>query len=47
VSAVLLNIGAVASLWGVLWYMWDHNANAPAWLLGVGLTCLVTGSLLS
>ena len=46
-SAILLNIGAVATLWGVLWFMWDHNSRAPGWLLGVAIVSLIAGKALA
>ena len=46
-SGVLLNIGAIAGIWGVLWFMWDHYASAPGWLLGTAIVCLIVGSALS
>jgi len=47
VSAVLLNIGSIAGIWGVIWYLWDHRANAPGYLLAIGLTGLIVGSAMS
>ena len=45
-SGMLQSIGVIMGLWGVLWYMWDHQAGVPIWLMGCGLLCLATGSLL-
>jgi hypothetical protein len=46
-SGLLLNIGAIAALWGILWYLWDHNADAPRWLMVCGLAGLITGNIIS
>jgi len=46
-TAILLNLGTVATIWGALWYLWDHNARAPGWILGAAICFLATGGMLS
>lgn len=46
-SAVFLHLGAATALCGAFWYMWDHSADAPAWLLGTGIASLLIGYALS
>lgn len=43
----MLNIGAIAVIWGVLWFLWDHKADAPCYLLVIALWALAVGSALS
>jgi len=45
--AILLNLGATATLWGVLWFLWDHYARAPGYLLGFAIVALIAGSALT
>ena len=47
ISGLLLNIGTIIGFWGVIWYMWDHRATAPGWLLGAGLICLLAGEVMA
>ena len=46
-SAVLLNVGAIAAIWGILWSLWDHNADAPRYMLEIALAALFAGIALS
>jgi hypothetical protein len=46
-GALLTSVGAISAIWGSLWYLWDHNANAPIYLLAVGLFGLIAGGALS
>jgi hypothetical protein len=46
-SAALLNVGAISGLWGIVWYAWDHKANAPGYLLALCLFGLIVGELIS
>lgn len=46
-STVLINVGAVSIIWGVLWVMWDTLADAPGWLMALGLISLLVGAALS
>jgi hypothetical protein len=45
-TGLLESIGAFLILWGMLWYLWDKFADAPAYLLGVGLLSLLAGAML-
>jgi len=46
-SILLTNVGAIAAMWGIFWLMWDHNARAPGWILGVALALLLAGSAMA
>lgn len=37
----LVDIGVLLGFWGMLWYAWDHNADAPAYLLVSGLALML------
>jgi hypothetical protein len=45
-SGILLNIGVVSGLWGTVWYLWDHRATPPIYLIAVGFVGLISGSLI-
>jgi hypothetical protein len=45
-SGIILNIGVVSGVWGAVWYMWDHRAIPPIYLIGVGFVGLIVGSLI-
>lgn len=44
-SFFFLNVGAVLTLWGVLWFLWDYYAAPVPWLLGIGLCFLILGAI--
>lgn len=46
-SAVLQNVGTVLCLWGCFWFMWDHRATAPGYILVLGLVALTLGWVFS
>lgn len=46
-NAILQGADVVAGIWGALWFLWDKYADAPGWLLGTALVCLIAGGLLS
>lgn len=45
-SWALQDIGALLGIWGIIWHMWDHYADAPGWLLGACLFLLALGAVL-
>lgn len=47
VSNTFTVIGAVLTVWGILWMMWDKHAILPAPMLVTGGGLLVLGWLIS
>lgn len=43
---LLQNFGAVIGIWAVVWFAWDHNANAPGWMPLTAIGSLITGAYL-
>jgi hypothetical protein len=41
-----MTIGAPLVLAGFLWFIWDHNSNAPGWLFGGAAVCIAIGAAL-
>ncbi len=37
---LLPSIGAILVIWGGTWYLWDHNAKPPIYLLLGAGACL-------
>jgi hypothetical protein len=34
-------IAPIIALWGIIWFMWDHNSTAPIYLLVAALVMLI------
>ncbi len=47
IGGLLQGLGAVFVFWGLLWFMANRYANAPGYLFGLGLLCLVLGWAIS
>jgi len=39
--------GAILAIWGMGWTLWDHNADAPGYLIGASLVSLLIGLTLN
>ena len=47
-SGILLNVGAMAAIWGLIWRLWDNSAFLPVGLLmGIAIVCLIAGGALA
>lgn len=44
ITGLLGSLAAIFTFWGWIWFLWDHKATAPGWLLlGAALCFAVIG----